>query len=175
MTGIDLNGMTFTCGKHIHNIAFDPPLKSYAETRERVVQMDKECLQALGRSDITIKEFAPPTGLYAVEFVVIIAFFLSYSQRWWFARGEVVERFLGPSFASFSWNIQPLLFNFCVVLHAAEMFYFMQYRLRKHSVDMASSVWWLWSATTFFEGLFAFYRFSNLVKKKLEAKDKQKH
>lgn len=89
MSGVDLKGMVFVRGKQTYRVPFDPPMKSYSEARERVVEMDKNCTQALGQSDIAIKEFLPPTGLGAIPFAVILATFISYSQRWWFTPGSV--------------------------------------------------------------------------------------
>ncbi|KAK4548049.1 hypothetical protein LTR36_010769 [Oleoguttula mirabilis] len=175
VSGIDLNGMTLICRSKTYRIPFDPPMGSYREARERVVEMDKEALAGLGQSDITVKEFLPPTGLYALEFAIILATFLGYSQRWWFAKGQVVEQYLGSGFASFSWAIQPYLITFMLVLHAAEMAYFMQNKLKKHAVNPRTSLFWIWSATTFIEGVFAFRRFNGLVQKKREEKAKQKH
>ena len=150
-------------------------MRSYREARERVVQLDKEALAGLGQSSITITDFSPPTGLWALEFAIITATFLAYSQRWWFAQGEIVDQVLGSGFARFSWTIQPWLITPMLVLHAAEIVYFMKYKLLKHSVNPRTSLFWKWSATTFIEGVFAFNRFDRLVAKKREEKAKQKH
>lgn len=175
MSGIDLNGMTLACRSKTYRIPFNPPMTSYREARERVVELDKEALVGLDQSDITVKEFLPPTGLFAIEFAIICAAFLGYSQRWWFGKGEVVELYLGSSFASFSWAIQPYIISGMLFLHTLEMAYFMQYKLRKHGVNPRTSLFWKWSATTFIEGMFAFGRFNGLVQRKQEEKAKQKH
>lgn len=137
--------------------------------------MDRQCLQALGKSDITVKEFVPPTGLYALVFAIIAATFLSYSRRHWFEEGQIVERLLGSRFAAFSWTIQPWLITFMVGLHSAELLYFIPTRLRKHSVNVRTFIWWKWAAFTFVEGQFAFKRFSDLLQRKEEEKLKQQH
>nr|POE83326.1 hypothetical protein CFP56_69332 [Quercus suber] len=175
MNGVDLNGMSFVCQSKLHRVAFTPPLTSYRDVRERVVEMDKICRSALGRSEITVSEFVPPTGLNRVPFVAVVATFLGYSQRWWFGRGEVVERVLGAGFAAFSWRIQPWLFWGMVVVHSAEAVYFAMGKLRRHSVNSRSAVWWKWVIFTFVEGFFATLRFDRLVKAKRDAKEKQKH
>ena len=107
--------------------------------------------------------------------MIIASTFLSYSQRWWFAEGAIVERMLGPAFANFSWSIQPWLITFMLGLHASEAVYFVRYHLWKHSVNVRTFLFWQWVGTTFIEGQFAFNRFSNLVEKKREEKQKQKH
>lgn len=177
MSDIDLNRMSFVASGQTYRIPFDPPLSSYRETRERVVEMDKTCLQKLGKSDITVKEFVPPTVsvFYAVEFLIIAATFLGYSQRWWFARGGIIERLLGSAFARLSWTIQPWLISFMIALHGAEAVYFARNQLHKHSVNIRTSTFWKWFATVFVEGQFAFKRFQDHVEKKAQDKARQKH
>ena len=175
MVDINLNEMALVCNDKIYRIPFEPPMESLREARERVVEMDKECRDALGKSDITVKEFAPPTGIYALEFAIVAATFLSYSRRYWFEKGQVVERLLGPAFARFSWTIQPWLIVFMVGLHTAEVIYFIRNHLREHSVNIRSLLWWKWVATTFVEGQFAFKRWRDLVRRKRQEKEKQKH
>jgi len=175
MTDVDLDAMTFTCNGKNYNIPFDPPMKSYREARERAVEMDKQSLAGLKKSDITVKEFVPPTGLYAIPFLIIAATFLGYSQRWWFAKGAIVERLLGQGFAKFSWTVQPWLISFMLCLHTAEAIYLARNQLRRHSLNPRTLPWWQWVGTTFIEGQFAFKRFKDLVARKREAKEKQKH
>ncbi|KAI7529466.1 hypothetical protein KC331_g15208 [Hortaea werneckii] len=177
MTDIDLRSMTFSCGggRKTYSITLNPPMTSYRDARERAVQLDQQALAGLGRSDITVKEFVPPTGWYAVEFAIISATFLAYSQRWWFAQDAIVHQFLGSGFAAFSWAIQPYLFLGMVGIHSAEMAYFVHYRLQKHSINPRSFLFWQWMSTTFIEGMFSFRRFDALVARKREEKEKQKH
>ena len=177
VTGVDLTKMTFEAAGKTYSIPFEPPLSSYRETRERVVEMDKQCLEALNKSDITIKEFVPPTtsAFNAVEFLVVAATFVAYSQRWWFARGGIVERVLGTSFARFCWIIQPWLITFMLALHGAEAIHFARSRLRRHSVNPRTLLYWKWVMTTFIEGIFAFRRFDRHVLVKRQEKEKQKH
>ncbi|KAF2717784.1 hypothetical protein K431DRAFT_232261 [Polychaeton citri CBS 116435] len=158
-----------------YHVPFSPVLGSLKEVRERVVAMDDMCITALGRSSITIKEYVPPTGLYAIEFAIIAGTFLAYSQRWWFAAGGPVEQLLGAGFAKFSWAIQPWLFAFMVVLHAAESGWLVWSRLGKHSVNPRSKVFWQWTIGHFIEGFFSFHRFDQLVATKRAEKDAKKH
>jgi hypothetical protein len=172
MTDIDMGGLTLACQGRTHRIPLEPPMKSYREARERVVQLDKECCQRLHRSDVTVKEYQYPRGTDALPFIIVSATFLAYCQRWWFAKGQVVEAILGTSFARFSWRIQPWLFWMMVAIHGAEVVYFAYTQLSKHSVSIRSRVWWLWSGSTFIEGVFAMKRFEAMVKAQRE---KQKH
>lgn len=175
MTAVDLGGMTFTAGNATHRIPFEPPLESYRDARERVVAMDKDCLTALGRSDVTINEYILPTGMYALEFAICAATFVSFSQRWWFEPGQVVESVLGQSFARFAWSIQPWLIVGLFVIHGAELAWFIPARLRKHSVNVRTQEFWLWAVTEFIVGVFCSTRFDALVEKKKAAKAKQQH
>lgn len=150
-------------------------MKSFKEARERVVEMDKECLRALDRSDITVKEYVPPSGIYVLDFAIIAATFVGFSQRWWFAKGGAVEHALGPSFTQFCWYIQPLVLWGMLGIHVTELVYFIRNHLRKHSVNVGTSLWWKWVGTVFIEGQFAYMRFNELVRKKREEKEKQKH
>jgi hypothetical protein len=177
MSAVDLDGMTLRANGKDYRIPFKPQLNSYRETRERVVEMDRESIRNLNKSDITVKEFIPPTisALYAMEFLIVASTFLSYSQRWWFARGSIVERVLGPGFARFSWIIQPWLISFMLALHSAEAVYFARNQLWKHSINIRSPTFWMWVGTVFVEGQFAFKRFHDHVDKTRQEKEKRKH
>ncbi|KAK1029025.1 hypothetical protein LTR33_017276 [Friedmanniomyces endolithicus] len=179
LTTLDLSSLTLTSGsrssKKIHHIPLTPPMASLQETRERVVAMDHEARLALNRSEITVKEFLPPTGIYGVLFATITFVFLAYSQRWWFAPGQLVERLLGPGFARFSFVMQPWVLGVMLFMHTTEMLYFMRYKLIRHSVNPGSGLFWLWTGTTFVEGAGAFWRFNGLVREKEEARAKKGH
>ncbi|KAK0266466.1 hypothetical protein LTS09_000419 [Friedmanniomyces endolithicus] len=181
LTTLDLSSLTLTSGSgpptttRTHHIPLTPPMASYAETRERVVAMDREARLALNRSETTVKEFLPPTGIYAVLFTTITFVFLAYSQRWWFAPGQLVEGWLGPGFARFSFVMQPWVLGVMLFMHTTEMLYFMRYKLIRHSVNPGSRLFWLWTGTTFVEGAGAFWRFNGLVRGKEEARARKGH
>ncbi len=138
-------------------------------------RMDRETLQALDKSDITVKEFVSPTGIYSIAFTVIVAAFVAYSRRSWFERGRIVEQILGSDFARFSYIVQPLVFYGMLVLHSGELAYFIRNQLRRHSVNVRTFVWWQWVFFCFIEGQFAFKRFNDLVRRKREEREKLKH
>ena len=150
-------------------------MDSYREARERVVQMDKAAVAGLGHSDITVNDFLPARGLWALPFTAISAAFVYLSQRWWFEQGAIVERILGASFARFCWTVQPYVLSFMLFMHTIEAAYFMQTKLPKHGVNPRTSLYWKWTATVFVEGFFGFMRFNGYVDKKAEEKAKQKH
>lgn len=169
--------MDFVAGaseKH-YRIPFEPPLESYREARERVVAMDKTCVEALGRSYVTVNEFVWPKGLYAFQLSVVAVVLLGFCQRWWFDRGEVVEMVLGSGFARFAWGVQPWVFWGLILAHVVELGLFVPGRLRRHSVNVRSEVFWLWVGAMFLGGVFCSARFDALVARKRAAKEKQQH
>lgn len=177
MSGIDLTGLTILCAGKSHRVPFDPPLTSYAQARDRVVQLDKRCLAALGKSDITVSTFVPPTttSTNTLSFAITLATFVGYSQRWWFAPGGIVERVLGAGFAAFSFRIQPMLLAGLVVIHGSEALYFALVKLPKHSVSPRTAAYWLWLASNFVEGFPAALRLNKLVAAKKMEREKAKH
>ncbi|KAK5112147.1 hypothetical protein LTR62_004490 [Meristemomyces frigidus] len=173
---LDLNGLLLSCGgTETYRIPFNPPLNSLAETRERVVEMDKECLAALGREEMGITEFLPATGIWAVPFVAISCAFIAFSQRWWFAPHTLPHSLLGARFSNFLYAVQPYILAFMLFMHAWEGVYFMYYKLVKFNVNPRTRLFWLWTGTAFLEGGFAFMRFNGLVESKRVAKAKLMH
>ncbi|KAK4985851.1 hypothetical protein LTR66_008049 [Elasticomyces elasticus] len=174
ISGITLSDLELRCRGSTYKIPFDPPMQSYREARERVVKMDQDAVAALGRSDLTVKEFLPPYGLYAVVFVVVLTTFIAFSTRSNFAPGSVLGRFV-PRFASFCWTVQPFVLYFMLFMHTAEATTMARGRLRKHSVNVRTGAWWKWVGSTFIEGVWAFRRFDEMIKQKRIEKEKQKH
>ncbi|KAF2860886.1 hypothetical protein K470DRAFT_216225 [Piedraia hortae CBS 480.64] len=174
LSGIHLNGLAIVCHGKTYHIHFDPPLTNYKEARGRVIQLDQEARQALGQSDIDIKEYIPPRGLYALECALLFVMYAAYCQRWWFARGSVVERYLGAGFATWSWWIQPRFVPVTMLAHFIETIIYMRTKLLKHSINPRTSLFWLWSLTFIFEGVFGKLRFDGLVRRKMAEKAKQK-
>lgn len=153
-------------------LPFVPPMETWREARERVVIFDKECVEALGVSDVTVKRYLPPTGSYMAPFLIILGTLLVYSQRRWHAEGQLVERAFGSTFARFSSLIQPYLFGGLISIHAVEALVFAYFKLAKHSVNVRSPIWWLWTASVLIEGQFAYRRFDDHVQMQ---RKKQKH
>ncbi|KAH0363578.1 hypothetical protein KCU65_g7322, partial [Aureobasidium melanogenum] len=175
ISDVSFEYIAFECAGMNYRTPLDPPMSSFREARERLVQMDKECIEALDRSDITIKEFIAPTGLYLVLFVIVSTTLVAFRTRTNFEPGTFISAVVPKSFARFCWTIQPLIWYGMLVIHGAETWNMARGRLRKHNVNIRSRVWWLWIATTFIEGVGAYNRFDKMVQKKRAEKDKQKH
>lgn len=180
MTDIDLAGLTVDCAGKAYRIPIDPPMDSLRDARSRVVDMDRLATLYLHKSPITVKEYVLPYGPSAINLLVVSAIFIGFSQRWWFQPGGPVERALGPSLygpkvASFAWSIQPKLFWGLLLVHSAEMLYFIRYKLAAHSVNPRTPQYWLWAVSVLVEGIGAQGRFRKLIEQKEAAKAKQKH
>ncbi|KAI5195028.1 hypothetical protein E4T39_08397 [Aureobasidium subglaciale] len=175
ITDASLDHIAFECAGLKYRTPLEPPMTSFREARERLVQMDKECVEALGRSDITVKEFLPPKGPYLVGFIIVLTTFVAFSSRSNFEQGSFVSGLAPEPFARFCWKIQPYIWYGMLVIHTAETISMARGRLRKHNVNIRSQTWWLWLATTFIEGVGSYNRFDNMIRKKRAEKDKQKH
>jgi hypothetical protein len=158
ITDVSLEHIAFECAGMKYRTALEPPMASFREARERLVQMDKECLKALGRSDITIKEYLAPTGLYLVLFLIVSTTLVAFRTRRNFEAGSVISAVVPASFAQFCWTIQPFIWYGMLAIHGVETWHMARGRLRKHNVNVRSRVWWLWIATTFIEGVGAYNR-----------------
>lgn len=133
-------------------------MTSYREARERVVEMDKECLAGLNRSDITVNEFLPAHGPYLAGFIVVTVTFIAFSTRRNFDRDGYVAAVVPSGFSQFFWTIQPFVLYPMLVIHILESFHMATGRLRKHNVNVRSKIWWQWLGTTFIEGVGSFNR-----------------
>ena len=155
---ISLQKLDFRCGSDTYATAIEPAMISYREARERVVQMDKECLNGLGRSDITVKKFLPPHGLYLVLFAIVTVTFVGFSRRSNFDTGGILTRILPAAFNNFCWTVQPFVLYSMLIIHGVEAYHMATGRLRKHSVNINSKIWWQWAGATFIEGVGSFNR-----------------
>ena len=133
-------------------------MTSYREARERLVDMDKECVSALDRSDITIKEYTPPKGWYLALFMLVTATFISFGRRSNFAPGGVIASVVPDVFRRFCWTIQPFILYGMLLIHTAEMIHLGRGRLRRHNVNIRNPQYWMWMGDCFIEGVGAYNR-----------------
>ena len=170
-------------------IPLSPPLTSYAEARERMVQMNQTALTGLNLSSITINEYVPPMmGWQVLLFGLSLVSFVSFSPfgsrdlgpnaphsrvnllyMFWSLGGLV------PKLSYFAHDIATYMFVFLVVVHGGETIWLAVSRLRKHRVKVGSLVWWQWVLSCFVEGFGSFMRFDQLVREKEEEKAGKKH
>ncbi|KAL1792972.1 hypothetical protein ACET3X_009479 [Alternaria dauci] len=150
MVDIDLNQMVFSCGGQQAVVAIDPPMKTMREARERLVQLDKDALQTLGRSDISVTKFVPA--------------YTHPAHLWNFTQ----------CFASFVAGIGWTVFVWMVPIHAVEVL-IMARKLAKHECTFMDAVWWKWVGTCFVEGFTSFLRLNALIEEKRREKEAKKH
>ncbi|KAH7392635.1 integral membrane protein-like protein [Pyrenochaeta sp. MPI-SDFR-AT-0127] len=179
MTDIDLGQMKFSCGNQQAVVAFDPPMKSLREARERLVQMDKDTLQALGRSDISIQEYIPPTAKlgHLLNFTQCLLAYLLLPRPANFRPGSLLYDtvlFRYPPFANFNAQFGWIVFAVMLPIHLFET-HLMVKKLTRHGRGLADGVWWKWVGSTFVEGVTAFWRLDGLIEEKRREKDAKKH
>ncbi|KAB8067258.1 hypothetical protein BDV29DRAFT_186484 [Aspergillus leporis] len=161
-----------------YSVPLDPPMKTFSDTRSRVVAMHKECLQRLGLSDIVIKEYRGPQGLsQVIPFGLVVATLIAFCRRSNFLPGSLLYETTGleqyPSFAQFCYKVQPLLLTLLLGIHALEATLLAVKRLRRHKVPLLSGVWLAWIGSILIEGVVAWRRFDEMVKEE-ELKEHRK-
>lgn len=158
---MDLDSLHIRCGGALYTIPLDPPLSSLKEARERVVQMDKEAIAELGRSEVTVKEYRSPKGFHAVVFGLCLFTYVVFSRRANVLPGSLIYDYLlnyVPGSSYFA-GIQPAVLWLTVGIHLAEAVV-MARRLGRHSVPLLSRLWWTWVGSCFIEGYGSFQRWS---------------
>jgi hypothetical protein len=179
MTDVNLNAMQFQYAGKQATIPFDPPLKSLREARERLVQIDKDSTQSLGRSDIRITQFIPcyvKLG-HLLNFSQCMLTYLLLPRAANFKPGSLLfdnllYRF--PAFANFVLAVRLYIVVVMVGIHVFESGLMIK-KLRKHGVTPFERVWWMWVGTSFVEGITSFWRFDGLVAEKRKEKEAKKH
>jgi len=181
MTDISLNEMKFLCNGQHHTIVFDPPMKSLREARERVVQLDKNALQVLDRSDIVIDRYVPPTVKlgHLLNFSQCLLCYLLLPHQWiWQPGSPLYDTLLYriPAFARLNalvgWWV---VFIIMIPIHTFEAGIMGRRLTKKHGLTPLDWVWWAWTASCFVEGITSMWRLDALVQGKRKEKDAKKH
>ncbi|KAL2175322.1 uncharacterized protein P884DRAFT_228409, partial [Thermothelomyces heterothallicus CBS 202.75] len=191
MLDIDLDRFTVrlpaggSAAGSVHAVAFDPPLRTWAERRERLVEMTRVAREAAAAAAengvgvgvgvtrvVVVDEYMPPRVPYDLAiFLAVLAYYASLAlvragmvtpgspaARWLEA-----ARFPGGA-AGFRWLVDALLVP-VLGIHLAETWWLERSRLRKFGVRRGSRAWWLWVGSVFIEGAMAFKRFDIIVEK----------
>lgn len=114
--------MTIISGGKEYIVHFEPPLKSYSEARERVIDMDRNAVTALGRSSVSIKQYQAPRGFHLVVFMAALGAFILLSRDS-FTNSKSLLAAIVPAFASFVNRIRLLVLIPMAAIHAAEATY----------------------------------------------------
>ena len=142
--------------------------------------MDLTAIEALGRSDVTIKEYLPPRGLFMwVVMVATVSTFVVFGKRGNLREGgwvyEMMSLLKVPQFANVFYRIQPWVMVVMIGVHGAETVWMARTRLRRHSVPTGGVLWWMWVVSTFFEGVGSFVRFDRAVREEETKRAVGKH
>jgi hypothetical protein len=146
-------------------------MEDWSEARDRLVQLNREAVHGLDRSPYTVKKYLPPKGLHAVVFAACFATFCMLSRPQHVMPGSIAYEVLlkhVPGLAGLVQALRPFILALMLVIHSTEA-YFMTEKLKKHSVTLFSSVWWLWVVSNFIEGMGAFQRIDAMVQKQKSA------
>lgn len=172
--------MTLEALGSTYRVPFDPVLEDFSEARPRVIQMDHEAIEALGRDPITLKSYSLPNRPWQVSiFGLVVMTVLLLGRRSTLNPGPrslyrpLANKF--PSLFPWLWNIQPFVLGLMAVLHTIEAAWMDRTRLRKHSVPRFSILWFKWVMSAFIEGFGSFWRLDEMVAKEHRKKAGQKH
>ncbi|KAI9832441.1 MAG: hypothetical protein M1826_001765 [Phylliscum demangeonii] len=175
---VALDHLVLTSGHGRHFIPLDPPMSSWADSRRRMIDMDRAALTGLGRSSITVDRYLPPRGFHAVVMLACVLTYLSFCRQRNFLPGSFLyDRLLYrvEPFAHFCRSIQPLLFPLMVAIHVTEASLFAWWRVSKHIVPPFTGLWWTWVISNFLEGYGAWQRFDGLVRQREREQDAINH
>ncbi|KAL1606663.1 hypothetical protein SLS60_004070 [Paraconiothyrium brasiliense] len=182
LTDVSLNDLKFDCGGQQLILPFDPPMKTLREARERLVQMDKDALRALGRNDIPINKYIPPYApglhfIHLLNFTQCLLTYIVFSRKANFRPGSLLHDHLlslVPGFGEFCLTIQPFLFWIMIGIHATETL-FMARRLNKHGLTPYDGIWWAWTGSCFVEGKTCWMRLDTVIDEQLKEREAKKH
>jgi hypothetical protein len=179
MTDISLEQMKFSCSGQSINVPFDPPMKSLREARERLVQMDKDTLEILDRSDITVSHYIPPYvklgHLFNFSQCLLVCFLLPRGAN--FKPGSLLYDnllYVFPAFANFVLQVRWYVLPIMLAIHLSESVV-MAKKVRRHGLSPADAIWWAWVGSSFVEGVTSFWRLDGMIAEKQKAKDAKKH
>ena len=179
MVDVSLNGMTISCNSQNITIPFDPPLKTFREARERLVQMDNDALQTLDRSDIPVTGYVPPyTNLgHLCNFTVCSLAWILVSRPENARPGSLIYDnllYLFPAYAKFTAEVSTYVFIGMLVIHVFEAG-IMAGKLNRHGMTPFELTWWKWIGSAFAEGITCFWRLNEMLEKNRMAKAAKKH
>ncbi|KAI0484506.1 hypothetical protein GGR56DRAFT_27754 [Xylariaceae sp. FL0804] len=194
LVDLTLDSLTIRCGSGTtHTVAVSPPMASAADARARLVDMAQRAQRALGIGDVQVRAWTPPQrrGGGAVSFAGVAFYFVCAAAVFGFGLGtgsgggfggdgdgnggwlDAVWRPLGGA-QGFRWLVKAM-FVPVLAIHVAEAVLFARTRLARHGAVMDDGVWWLWVASTFFEGYPSFKRFDAMVEAERRKKEAAKH
>ncbi|KAI0457165.1 hypothetical protein F5B21DRAFT_464612 [Xylaria acuta] len=177
LTDLTLDTLTISSATGVHAVRVEPPMKSLADARVRLVDMAALAQERLGLGDVRIDRFLGPRGVGLVSFVGVGFYFLSAVAvaSGLLRSGTAPWAFLDAHFpygaAGYVWLVRTLAVP-VAALHATEAWWMARSRLARYGVEPGSALWFKWALETFVEGYPAFLRFDQLVREEKEKKKK---
>ena len=162
-------GTSSSRGLHT-TITFEPPLKAdLSDARARLVEMDAEAREGLGRKEETVTTYILPQGAWVWAWWTFVAFaWLLFSNKASTQEGSwamsTVFRYAPLEFRDFVRSYQPRILRLMVGVHALETAEMVTGKLRSYNVELWSTVWWAWTLSCLFEGFTVWSRFDGVVK-----------
>lgn len=180
MTNISLNNMELSYSGRKFTLPLNPPLESMNEARQRIVELDNNALQILGRSDVPITKFVPVNLRHPVSaflFGLSIFCWVSFSSGANFQPGSLLYDNVfrhTPGFAQGCFNIQHGFIRLVIFSHGIEAL-IMAWKLNKHGLNPLDGLWWAWVVSVYFEGWLTFVRLHYYLKEKRQEMKQEKH
>ncbi|KAL5618378.1 hypothetical protein FOVSG1_000600 [Fusarium oxysporum f. sp. vasinfectum] len=171
----DLNGMTIKSNDgREHFVPFSPPLSSWAEVKDRIIEMANTAREGLGLSDVIITAYTPPEGFGIFVTGSVLFYFFCAGTLPWVQPGTRIWELLNEGFPGgatfFHWLVNAIFWP-VIGIHLVECFFFDR-KIQRHGVERFSGQWWLWLSNCFFEGFPAFKRVDGIVARKQDKSGK---
>ncbi|KJZ80451.1 hypothetical protein HIM_00301 [Hirsutella minnesotensis 3608] len=173
---LTLQGMRIRANGTDYAVPFAPPLDSWNDVKQRIIDMDATARDRLGISDVWVDRFAPPAGFDCVVFGAVLFYFGCFATLPWVLPGtsfwSAVDSIFPGGVEWYKWTVR-ILFLPVLGIHVTEALIFDR-KLQRHGIDRWTSTWWLWVSSCFMEGVMAFRRLDKIVADKRRAKEGKK-
>ncbi|KAJ5477457.1 hypothetical protein N7539_007601 [Penicillium diatomitis] len=162
-----------------YSVPIQPPMKDYTEARVRLIALNNDSLQRLGRWDVTLTKYRPPRGFQAVIFGLVLFTYVTCWRRSNLLPGSFVYENMGfrvfPDFTHFIYTIWPVFFPAVLGVHVLESAALAVLRLQPLGVPFGSKLWAIWMGSCFIEGFGSFVRIRQIVNEERAKKNGKKH
>ncbi|KAK3941703.1 hypothetical protein QBC46DRAFT_381784 [Diplogelasinospora grovesii] len=187
MVDIDLTSITIKCESMMYFVPINPPMASWDDRRQRLIDMTLAARSALGITpaeeedrgndnhgdSVVVKDFVPPRPQDWAVFVSVAFYFVCFAVvRSGMAEsgtplGNVLNHWLhvcgiSDGAAWYRWLVNTIFIP-VMCIHISEVFWLDRTRLGRFGVRRGSWAWWRWMSSGFFEGVMVFKRFDAVV------------
>lgn len=166
---ITLDSMIIANGMGRFIVPIEPPMSTFSEARLRLVNMDEQATNGLGRSKIVVDTFVWPEGLHLVAVTLIIITWMLTITPGHFGPDSIYGAHVlrgNVMLMNFHIAVQPFVLALLVGVHAVELVWFVPARLLKYNVPLLSITALLWASDVMIEGYGSIRRFNKIVESK---------